>query len=63
LLGDVRLVAYGALARLAFHVFVVAYEEPRLARRFGAQYDLFRASVPRWIPRATPWRAPPQGQS
>ena len=60
LLGDARLAAYGALAWIAFHAFVVGYEEPRLAHRFGTQYDLFRADVPRWIPRPTPWR---QGQS
>ncbi len=56
MLGDARLAAYGVLAWFAFHAFVVAYEEPRLARLFGTQYDLFRANVPRWIPRPTPWR-------
>ena len=56
LLGDQRLIAYGALIWLAFHAFVVSYEEPALTRRFGAQYEVFRANVPRWIPRLTPWR-------
>jgi protein-S-isoprenylcysteine O-methyltransferase Ste14 len=27
-----------------------------LAESFGAQYEDFRANVPRWIPRLTPWR-------
>jgi protein-S-isoprenylcysteine O-methyltransferase Ste14 len=31
-------------------------EEPRLARRFGARYDEYRAHVPAWRPRRTPWR-------
>jgi protein-S-isoprenylcysteine O-methyltransferase Ste14 len=26
-------------------------EEPRLTRRFGAQYDAYRRAVPGWIPR------------
>jgi protein-S-isoprenylcysteine O-methyltransferase Ste14 len=57
LFGDWRLIAYGALFWLACHVFVVTYEEPTLARTFGAEYEAFRATVPRWIPRMTPWRA------
>ena len=32
-------------------VHVVLYEEPALARRFGAEYEAFRARVPRWLPR------------
>ena len=57
LFGDTRLMIYGGLMWLAFHGFVLAYEEPVLAESFGAQYEDFRANVPRWIPRFTPWRA------
>ena len=57
LFGDRRLLIYGGLMWLAFHVFVLAYEEPVLADTFGARYDDFRANVPRWIPRLSPWRA------
>src|SRR6478609_12153316 len=57
LFGDQRLLAYGVLVWLAFHAFVVGYEEPALVRRFGTEYEDFRANVPRWIPRLTPWRA------
>ena len=57
LFGDQRLLAYGVLVWLAFHAFVVGYEEPVLVRRFGTEYEDFRANVPRWIPRLTPWRA------
>jgi protein-S-isoprenylcysteine O-methyltransferase Ste14 len=56
LFGDGRLMTYGALMWLAFHAFVLAYEEPVLAESFGAQYEVFRANVPRWIPRLSPWR-------
>jgi protein-S-isoprenylcysteine O-methyltransferase Ste14 len=56
LFANWRLVGYGALFWLGFHVFVVAYEEPTLGRTFGAQYEAFRTGVPRWIPRLTAWR-------
>lgn len=56
LFADWRLFPYGATFWLATHVFVVAYEEPTLARSFGAQYERYCANVPRWLPRVTPWR-------
>ena len=56
LFGDGRLFWYGALVWLAFHLFVVLYEEPTLQRQFGMEYEAFRANVPRWVPRLTPWR-------
>src|SRR5467141_89099 len=56
LFGDWRLMTYGGLMWLAFHAFVLTYEEPVLAQRFGTQYEDFRANVPRWIPRLSPWR-------
>ena len=37
------------------HAYFVLLEEPGLERRFGADYRKFKASVPRWVPRATPW--------
>ncbi|MFY3743368.1 isoprenylcysteine carboxylmethyltransferase family protein [Anaeromyxobacter sp. PSR-1] len=57
LLGELRVLGYGALVWLAFHRFVVGYEEPRLRKTFGAEYDAFRERVPRWIPR------PPRGRA
>lgn len=57
LFGDPRLLAYGAVMGIGFHVFVVGYEEPELVSTFGAEYEDYRAHVPRWIPRLTPWRA------
>ena len=56
LFGDWRLIWYGALLWLVFHVAVVMYEEPTLKETFGTEYESFRANVPRWIPRLTPWR-------
>jgi protein-S-isoprenylcysteine O-methyltransferase Ste14 len=34
-------------------------EEPGLVRRFGADYEAYRAEVPRWLPRLTPRRRSP----
>jgi protein-S-isoprenylcysteine O-methyltransferase Ste14 len=56
LLGDVRVLGYGALVWLISHLFVIGYEEPTLRKRFASEYDAYRASVPRWIPRLSPWR-------
>lgn len=56
LLADWRLIPYGAAFWLATQLFVLFYEEPKLARDFGAEYAAYRAGVPRWIPRITPWR-------
>lgn len=48
--GDPRLLAYGALVWLGFHLFVVFYEEPTLGATFGREYEDYRAHVPRWLP-------------
>ena len=57
LFGDGRLLGYGAVVWLVLHLFVVLSEEPILQLKFGMEYETFRANVPRWIPRLTPWRA------
>lgn len=56
LFGSVALLLYAAALAAAFAAFVRGYEEPRLRRRFGADYDAYRAAVPRWLPRVRPWR-------
>ena len=35
--------------------FVRGYEEPALARQFGASYQRYRDAVPGWWPRLTPY--------
>ncbi len=55
LFGDWRLVAYGALFWVGCHLFVMAYEEPTLARTYGTEYAAYCANVRRWIPHFTPW--------
>ncbi|PAP95295.1 methyltransferase family protein [Mesorhizobium wenxiniae] len=50
------LVAYATIAAIAMVSFVKFYEEPTLARRYGAGYEAYRRAVPGWLPRLTPWR-------
>jgi protein-S-isoprenylcysteine O-methyltransferase Ste14 len=46
---------YAGFFWLATHLFVLVYEEPHLKRTFGAEYEEYRAAVPRWLPRLRPW--------
>jgi protein-S-isoprenylcysteine O-methyltransferase Ste14 len=55
LLGQPGLLLYAGLAWLAVATFVRFYEEPTLARRFGADYEAYRRAVPAWWPRMHPW--------
>lgn len=54
------LLAWFALFCTLVLISVPVFEEPHLARRFGAEYDTYRRNVPRWVPRLTPWT--PAGQ-
>jgi protein-S-isoprenylcysteine O-methyltransferase Ste14 len=51
LFGSAAVLAYAGLIALAFHTFVLFYEEPTLRRTFGAEYDAYCRRVPRWLPR------------
>ena len=54
LLGSRAVLVYGGCAALAFHLFVVLFEEPDLRARFGAEYLGYCRQVRRWVPRLTP---------
>jgi protein-S-isoprenylcysteine O-methyltransferase Ste14 len=56
LFGSIRILEYGIAIWVAFHLFVLMYEEPTMRRSFGPEYEAFCANVPRWIPRLRPWR-------
>ena len=43
------LLIYALVVAIAFHVRVVMGEEPWLARTHGAQWDAYKARVPRWF--------------
>ncbi len=51
LFGSAALLLYAGMAAVAFHLLVIAYEEPRLRTQFGQQYEAYRRTVSRWIPR------------
>ena len=61
LLGEALM--FGSIAVLVWFGFVFALnavyfplvEEPDLRERFGADYEVYRAAVPRWLPRLRPW--------
>ena len=46
------LLQYGIAVAIAFHLFVLLLEEPLLRHQFGAAYESYLRTVPRWIPRA-----------
>ena len=54
IIGSRGILVFAIALALAFHWFVVLYEEPTLRRAFGEQYLAYRRRVPRWIPRLTP---------
>jgi protein-S-isoprenylcysteine O-methyltransferase Ste14 len=54
LFGSLRLLVYAVIGWAGAAGFVRWYEEPALARRFGAEYDTYRRAVPAWRPRLHP---------
>jgi protein-S-isoprenylcysteine O-methyltransferase Ste14 len=55
ILGRPGLLLYALAFGLAVSAFVHFYEEPTLARQFGAEYEAYRRAVPAWWPRRQPW--------
>ena len=53
--GHVGLALYAAAFFVITSTFIAGFEEPYLERTFGAEYVDYKANVPRWIPRTTPW--------
>jgi len=43
--------AYAVAFFLFVHMLVILYEEPTLRGKFGAEYENYCKSVPRWIPK------------
>lgn len=54
--GNVGIVLWASCAWTAAALFVLGYEEPTMRRSFGSEYETYRAHVPRWIPRLSPWQ-------
>jgi protein-S-isoprenylcysteine O-methyltransferase Ste14 len=49
------MLAYAVVIFLVVHLFVTLYEEPTLKKKFGATYENYSHSVPRWIPKIRSW--------
>jgi protein-S-isoprenylcysteine O-methyltransferase Ste14 len=45
-----RILTYAVVVFVFFHLMVVLYEEAALKRKFGASYEEYLKTVPRWIP-------------
>jgi protein-S-isoprenylcysteine O-methyltransferase Ste14 len=48
--------AWAAMFVVLNLVHIPLIEEPRLLRRFGPGYEVYRQAVPRFFPRPRPWR-------
>jgi len=59
LLGSWPVLILLALFAATNTIYMPLVEEPGLRRRFGADYEVYRANVPRWLPRLRPWNVPP----
>ena len=55
LFGSPGLLEYTAVAWCIGAAGARFYEEPTLARKFGAEYQDYRRAVRAWIPRLRPW--------
>jgi protein-S-isoprenylcysteine O-methyltransferase Ste14 len=53
--GNLVVIAVACLVVLGVHLFVIGYEEPKLRKMFGAEYEQYCRNVRRWIPRLRPW--------
>lgn len=51
---SIALLIYWAIWFAVVNAFVIGYEEPTLRRQFGASYESYRETVPRWIPTFRP---------
>ncbi len=63
LLGSRALLVYAAVVWAGMAAFVLLYEEPTLADRYGAQYEEYRRAVPAWWPRLSAGRSPSSSPS
>lgn len=55
-LSSLMLAAYMVVLAIGFHIRVLTYEEHRLKSQFGEEWEAYKASVPRWLPRLTTWK-------
>jgi protein-S-isoprenylcysteine O-methyltransferase Ste14 len=55
LAGSPLIAVYAVALAVVFHLRVILFEEPWLARTFGEEWKRYSAAVSRWLPRRAPW--------
>lgn len=50
LYNSMRVLWYGCVCWLVSHTWIIGYEEPHLAKKYGKAYEQYCDRVPRWIP-------------
>jgi protein-S-isoprenylcysteine O-methyltransferase Ste14 len=50
-----NILIWGCFFFLMNTVYFIKVEEPHLLKTFGEQYKIYKANVPRWLPRFTPY--------
>ena len=55
ILSSLPILAWAVLIFVLNHFYFIFSEEPGLQNRFGEEYSQYKANVPRWFPRRTPW--------
>ncbi len=58
LLQSLPIGGWGLFFFAANTVYFPLFEEKDLEKRFGEDYRTYKANVPRWLPRITPWNLP-----
>lgn len=56
LLGSIAVLVFAVVMPLAPLFYVPLKEEPDLEKQFGKEYLVYKAHVPRWVPRLKPWK-------
>ena len=54
--ANMAAIAVAFVIVLCVVLFVLLYEEPKLRKLFGVEYDEYCRNVPRWMPRMHAWR-------
>lgn len=53
--GSLIVLAWAMFFAFVNALYMPLSEEPGLEKRFGEDYRRYKANVPRWLPRLTPW--------
>ena len=54
--ANMAAIAVASVIVLSVVLFVPLYEEPKLRKLFGAEYEEYCRNVRRWMPRTQAWR-------